>query len=374
MSDSDYEIESSAVLGSDVNDDDIEDESEREDGVAPVKYDVTSYGVDFDVDGLYRRLKRGEIVVPSFQRNFVWTLREASRFIESLLLGLPVPGIFLARDADSGELLVIDGQQRLKSLMFFYDGVFNPGNGDVNPREFRLRDVQETFDGRTYDSLDAKDRIDLDNSVIHATVVKQDFPTEDDTSIYHIFERLNSGGRRLRPQEMRTALYQGELIDTVRELNHHPAWRNIYGKPSPRLRDQELVLRFLALSFSEHKYSRPLQEFLTKFVIARRNPPLQVLELYRKTFTQVADLWWEALGSRAFRPVRALNAAVFDSMFCGLSKRINSYDSPDAAGIVIAYDDLLRDVEYQEAVNQSTSGEWSMDTRMEKAINWMAQS
>ena len=90
MSDSDYETESSAVLGSDVNDDDIEDESEREDGVAPVKYDITSYGVDFDVDGLYRRLKRGDIVVPSFQRNFVWTLREASRFIESLLLGLPV--------------------------------------------------------------------------------------------------------------------------------------------------------------------------------------------------------------------------------------------------------------------------------------------
>ena len=374
MSDSDYETESSAVLGSDVNDDDIEDESEREDGVAPVKYDITSYGVDFDVDGLYRRLKRGDIVVPSFQRNFVWTLREASRFIESLLLGLPVPGIFLARDADSGELLVIDGQQRLKSLMFFYDGVFNPGNGGVNPREFKLRDVQETFDGRTYDSLDAKDRIDLDNSVIHATVVKQDFPTEDDTSIYHIFERLNSGGRRLHPQEMRTALYQGELIDTVRELNHHPTWRNIYGKPSPRLRDQELILRFLALSFSEQKYSRPLQEFLTKFVVANRHPAPNVLELYRKSFTQVADLWWDALDSRAFRPFRALNVAVFDSMFRGLYKRIVSSNSPEPAELARAYDNLLKDVEYLRAVNQATSGEWSMETRMEKAINRMAQS
>ena len=374
MPDSDYDIKSPAVSGSDVNDDDLEDESGREDGVAPVKFDITSYGVDFDVFGLYRRLKRGEIVVPSFQRDFVWTLRKASRFIESLLLGLPVPGIFLASDSDSGELLVIDGQQRLKSLMFFYDGVFNPGNGSVNPREFKLRDVQETFDGRTYESLDAKDRLDLDNSVIHATVVKQDSPTEDDTSIYHIFERLNSGGRRLHPQEMRTALYQGPLIDTVRELNHHPTWRNIYGNPGPGLRDQELVLRFLALSFSEHKYSRPLQEFLTKFVAANRNPAPNVLEAYRKAFTQVADLWWNALDSRAFRPFRALNVAVFDSMFRGLYQRIVSSNSPEPAELARAYDDLLQDVEYLRAVKQATSSEWSMQTRMEKATNRMAQS
>ena len=72
----------------DDSDDDYEEEYTR--------YDITSYGVDFDVEGLVRRLKRDEIFIPPFQRDYVWKMPEASRFIESLLLGLPVPGIFLA--------------------------------------------------------------------------------------------------------------------------------------------------------------------------------------------------------------------------------------------------------------------------------------
>ena len=363
MVDSAYEID---------NDTEIEDESEREDVVASVKYDITSYGIDFDVEGLCRRLRRGDIFIPSFQRSYVWTLEEASRFIESLLLGLPVPGIFLAKDDDSGKLLVIDGQQRLKSLLFFYDGNFNPEN-ENRSRQFKLVGVQERFAGRTYAELAEKDRIELDDALIHATVVKQDDPREDDTSIYHIFERLNSGGRRLVPQEMRSALYPGPLLDTIRRLNDHPGWRNIYGKPSLRLRDQELILRFLALCFSEKEYSRPLQEFLTKFVLDRRKPAPELLELYGKTFTEVADLWWEALGNRAFRPARAFNAAVFDSMFVGLAKRIEDCGAPDVAGIAKAYADLIKDDDYQRAIGtQSTSEETSVSTRLEKATNRMA--
>ena len=363
MVDSAYEID---------NDTEIEDESEREDVVASVKYDITSYGIDFDVEGLCRRLRRGDIFIPSFQRSYVWTLEEASRFIESLLLGLPVPGIFLAKGDDSGKLLVIDGQQRLKSLLFFYDGNFNPEN-ENRSRQFKLVGVQERFAGRTYAELAEKDRIELDDALIHATVVKQDDPREDDTSIYHIFERLNSGGRRLVPQEMRSALYPGPLLDTIRRLNDHPGWRNIYGKPSLRLRDQELILRFLALCFSEKEYSRPLQEFLTKFVLDRRKPAPELLELYGKTFTEVADLWWEALGNRAFRPARAFNAAVFDSMFVGLAKRIEDCGAPDVAGIAKAYADLIKDDDYQRVIGtQSTSEETSVSTRLEKATNRMA--
>lgn len=351
----------------------IESSEELDDVVGTVKYDISSYGVDFDVEGLCRRLRREEIFVPAFQRNYVWSLREASRFIESLLLGLPVPGIFLARDESTGKLLVIDGQQRLKSLLFFCDGFFDPHNRGGNSREFKLVGVQEEFDSLTYATLLEKDRIDLDNSVIHATVVKQDFPQGNDTSIFHIFERLNSGGRRLYPQEMRNALYPGALIDVTRELNNHPSWRNIYGRKSQRLRDQELILRFLALLFSERPYFRPLQEFLTKFVISKRNPESDVLDLYRSTFTQVADLWWESLGRRAFRRGFALNAAVFDSMFVGLAKRIAEYGPPVAESIADAYIDLLEDEDYLHAIIQSTAEETSVATRIEMATSRLAE-
>ena len=351
----------------------IETEDELEDLIAPVKYDISSYGVDFDVEGLCRRLRRQEIFVPSFQRNYIWNVREASRFVESLLLGLPVPGIFLARDDASGKLIVIDGQQRLMSLLFFYDGFFVPESREGNPREFRLVGVQEQFAGLTYATLGEKERIDLDNSVIHATVVKQDFPRGDDTSIFHIFERLNSGGRRLYAQEMRNALYPGALIEATRELNGHASWRSIYGRRSLRLRDQELILRFLALSFSDEKYSRPLQEFLTKFVVSRRNPEPALLELYRNAFTQVTDLWWQALGGRAFRRGVALNAAVFDSMSVGLARTIAEYGQPNTERIAEAYAELLEDPQYLESVIQSTAEETSVATRIEMVVNRLAQ-
>lgn len=173
-----------------IEDAEVEDEAVQDDTVASVRYDITSFGIDFDVEGIVRRLRRGEIFIPEFQRNFIWNLVEASRFVESLLLGLPIPGIFLAQDSKTGKLLVIDGQQRLKTLRFFYDGVFNPSPDDRVKRVFRLTNVQKEFEGSTYATLSERDRITLDNSVIHATIVRQEAPPDGDTSMYHIFERL----------------------------------------------------------------------------------------------------------------------------------------------------------------------------------------
>ncbi len=351
----------------------IEDSAADDAAVALVKYDISSYGIDFDVEGLYRRLKRAEIFVPSFQRSYVWSLEEASRFIESLLLGLPVPGIFLARDEVSGKLLVIDGQQRLKSLMFFLDGDFNSDNSG-KARQFKLKDVQGEFAGKTYATLPEKNRIDLDNAIIHATVVKQDHPQGDDTSIYHISERLNSGGRQLYPQEMRSALYHGTLIDTIQDLNRHESWRSIYGQSSARLRDQELILRFLGLYYSEARYSRPLKEFLTKFLIRHRNPAPEVLDSYSNTFCRVADLWWEALGNKAFRPSQNFNAAVFDSMFVALARRVNQADVPAPEKLARAYREVWDDADYRSAiVTRSTSEESSVQTRLDKATSRIAE-
>src|SRR5262249_8906843 len=89
----------------------------------PFKYSITSYGTDYPVDGLVKRVGSGDIIIPTFQRGYVWSLREASRFVESLLLGLPVPSIFLSKEPESQKLLVIDGQQRLRTLAYFYEGM-----------------------------------------------------------------------------------------------------------------------------------------------------------------------------------------------------------------------------------------------------------
>ena len=354
-------------------DTDVEVEDADDSSVAPVRYEITSYGVDFDVEGLRRRLQRDEIIIPGFQRKYVWNLSDASKFIESLLLGLPVPGIFLSRDPESGKFMVIDGQQRLKSIQFFYDGVFNPSPESKYQRAFKLTRVQDQFEGLTYEQLAPKDQIELNNSVIHATVVKQDSPEKDDTSIYHIFDRINSGGRRLTQQEIRSAIYHGKLIDNLNAINNYQGWRSIFGKVHSRQRDQELILRFLAFFFDEGRYKPPLTEFLTKFVGRNRNPDDDFLRRSASIFGSTMDAFRRAIDHGIFRPERALNAAVFDSMSVGLARRIDAASSfPEAEAIKAAYRELLEDAEYIEAISQSTADEHSVRTRMRKAIERFA--
>src|SRR5439155_24071146 len=103
------------------NADDVQDlaQVEDEEATTDLRYQISSYGADYPVDGLVKRLRSGDIELPRFQREFVWPVTQSSKFIESLLLGLPVPAIFLSKDPETQKLLVIDGQQRLKSLLFF---------------------------------------------------------------------------------------------------------------------------------------------------------------------------------------------------------------------------------------------------------------
>ncbi|MGH2558524.1 MAG: DUF262 domain-containing protein, partial [Thermomicrobiales bacterium] len=196
----------------------VVDDIEEQDESVPIRYDITSYGADYPVDSLVDRLNSGAIYVPKFQRGYVWTIKQASRFIESLLLGLPVPGIFLARERGTQKLIVIDGQQRLQTIRDFYRGVF----GD-SQKEFALNlnspGVTNPLHGLTYRTLPEDDKRQLADSIIHATIIRQDEPSDGQSSIYSIFERLNTGGTKLEPQEIRASIYHGEFSRLLGQLN-----------------------------------------------------------------------------------------------------------------------------------------------------------
>jgi len=229
--------------------------------VLPTKYTITSYGADYPVDGLVKRMEQGDIIVPSFnkeveegqkiigfQRDFVWRKPQADKFIESLLLGLPVPGIFLVKEPN-GKLLVLDGRQRLRTLAGFYKELFQK-------REFSLENVQKHWVDKTYKTLEVEDRRRIDDSIIHATIIKQDEPSNDQSSIYLIFGCLNSGGTFLQPQEIRVALYHGAFANLLDNLNKNHNWRALYGQKSARLKDLELILRFFALFERRGSYKK----------------------------------------------------------------------------------------------------------------------
>lgn len=358
----------------DYAEDDVFDEAESDPTVPPIRYEISSYGIDFDVKGLVDRLRQDKVFVPEFQRSFVWTLPDSSRFIESLLLGLPVPGIFLARDPSSQKLFVIDGQQRLRSLQYFYDGVFKPDPSRRSQRAFRLTNVQRQFENKRYADLDERSRQILDDSVLHATIVKQDTPKDDDTSIHHVYERLNSGGRRLHPQEIRTAICGGTLIDGIRGANTHPSWRRLFGAKSARLKDEEMILRFMALYEWLSDYERPMEEFLSKFAQKNRHVTgkrlTEPLSLFRKSM----DCILRAVGERAFRPERNFNAAVFDSVAYGIAQRLAKGKAGTRASIKKAYKRLLTDKRYLKAISRSTADKAFVQRRLRKAAKAFASA
>ncbi len=342
-----------------------ETESELEDDKATLHatYDITSFGIDFDVRGLVGRLQDGDITIPKWQRGFVWTFRTASSFVESLLLGLPVPGIFLGTDPATKELYVVDGQQRLRTIRGFYEGKFPGGSGN---RKFALTGVADRFYGITYTDLNDAERRELNNSLIHATVVRQDAPKCDDTSMYQIFKRLNSGGRPVNPQEIRCAIYQGKLINMIRELNEDLAWRDVVGSHSLRLKDQEMILRFMAMYHKGHDYTRPMEEFLNVFTQTHRNPSEKWMQDTAELFKGTIEAFAGSLGKEAFRISggRAVNAAVFDSMSVGLANRIRQSGVPEYEVIRDTHRHLVSSDNYLQAITQGTSDDRSVEDRL----------
>ncbi len=333
------------------------------------RYAISSYGADYPVDGLVKRMREGSIYVPEFQRGFVWDLKDGSRFVESLLLGLPVPSIFLSKEPDSGKLLVVDGQQRLQSLRFFYDGIWGP-----TKKEFSLKGVQPELAGRTYRTLQDEDRRRLDDAILHATVFKQDEPTEDESSVYEVFYRLNSGGKILTPQEVRSAVHHaGRIRGLLEELNANPSWRQIYGPEDARMRDRELILRFLALLFEGERYRRPMVVFLNLFMGKNKAIKPEVEKLMTASFVSSINLIRDQIGGRAFRPVRALNAAVFDSVMVGTARRLRGGPIASPGAYQEAYDELLANQAFLNACGRGTASEERVRTRLKLADEAFSQ-
>lgn len=334
----------------------------------PEAYPVTYTGSDFDVEGLVRRVKRGDIIVPKFgsgdesietagfQRSFVWKRPQMDRFIESLLLGYPIPGIMLVEQQDR-RYLVLDGQQRLTTLDAFYAGIHDK-------KEFALRNVSQEFQGLTYATLSPEQRRQLDNTFIQATIVKTDGSDASLDSVYQVFERLNSGGTQLTPHEIRVALYAGPFVEFLSGLNEHPTWRDLYGPPSPRLRDQELVLRVIALYVSAPTYRRPLKKFLNDFTGEHRNLDRLPSDRIRDLFVRASDAFAAGPGRAALRPGGTrINAAFTESVYVGLMRRLELGDvAPQDVIRVTA--DLEVDQGLSAAITSGTAEEENVRTRL----------
>ncbi|WP_025594255.1 GmrSD restriction endonuclease domain-containing protein [Agrobacterium tumefaciens] len=320
-------------------------------------YSISSYGVDHNVEALVKRINSEQYYIPTFQRQYVWTQNDASRFIESLLLGLPVPGLFLYKEQDSAKHLVIDGQQRLKSLQRFYKGTFDK-------KKFQLTGLKSKWADLAYADLSEDDRLRLDDAIVHATIFKQDTPTDNMDSVYEVFERINTGGMKLSPQEIRTCVAHGNFNELLFKLNNNADWRSVFGTQSIRLKDVEMVLRFFAFYENLSSYQRPMKSFLTNYMSANKKIDDERAKRLSSVWADINRLIVQALGAKPFRPGgRALNAAMWDCFMVAAAKSFEGGVQLSDESVKSAYSSLLANNDFMKVISSSTADDENIKVR-----------
>jgi hypothetical protein len=313
---------------------------------------------------LHLKWKSSEILIPDFQRGFVWKQVQASKLIESFLVGLPVPAVFFYNERSSQKFFVIDGQQRLRSIFYFFEGYFGQ-EIDETRRVFRLTGLspESPFMGKTFDELREEDQRRLRNAVLRAFIVQQLAPA-DDTSMYHIFERLNTGGTLLTNQEIRNCVYHGTFNTFINEANTYPAWRRILGKDTPdtRRKDMELLVRFFAMR-DISAYQKPMKDFLSRFMRKNRDASPTAIKASREVFEQTCDAVVTSLGERPFHVRAGLNAAVFDGVMTAFSKHLGAIPGD----IATRYKRLIADSDFQKRTHDTTTDVDTVRERLRQA-------
>lgn len=350
-----------------VNDAEPVDDATDEEGVEEdVVYSVNSFGADFLIDGLIARLQSEDIYRPTFQRQFVWSIPQASKFIESILLGLPIPGIFLYREEQTRKHLIIDGLQRLTTIASFNAGKFPGGS-----RIFRLERLKSGFNGKSKDDLDEADKRRFLDTAIHATIIQQIAPENDQSSIYYIFERLNTGGTPLQPQEIRAALFHGPFEDFIQEMNNNALWRNVFGQKHNRGKDLEMILRFLAFRYVRDRYKAPMKIFLNNFLASNRRLQKHSADEMENAFIGALEYITSAVGRRPFRPVKVLNAAAFDAVTVVVSQNIEHLRDTEQELFARRYHELMIDADFRRLITRSTADDQSVRDRFALAESFL---
>lgn len=328
-----------------------EDEQDNE---VLIEYDITTYPSDFTLSGLAQMWRDDDITIPDFQREFVWSIKQSSLLIESFLIGLPVPPVFFYID-EQNKNLVIDGQQRLLSIFFYLEGYFGYENEKGKRQTFRLTGLNEKnpYHNKRFVDLDVKDRRKLETAVLRAINIRQLAPKDQSTSVYHIFERLNTGGTPLKPQEIRNCVFRGVFLNKLRELNENVRWRNIIGKKliDKHQNDVELVLRAFGLCYHLDEYEKPMKEFLSKVSRKYQDISTGKVEKFVLDFEAAVKIINEKLRPKPFSVRGPLNGSMFDSIFCTIINNVKNL--PD--NLSERYESLLVDDKFIEYTSLATT-------------------
>lgn len=347
-------------------------------------FNINSWGADMSFRELITMYQEDELIKPELQRKYVWGKDEASRFIDSILLGLPVPSIFLAKVGE--QRLIIDGYQRILTVYDYVRGIFS-GDGKV----FRLSNseaINERWRGKAFSELSNDEQKRIRTSTIHAIIFEQKHP-QNDTGMYQIFERINASGRILKSQEIRNCVYHGKFNSLIMELNKDSNWRLLYGNrvEDSRMADVELVLRFFAM-FDFYRDQTvtvkqiALKKYLNEYMNQMNTAADDVLLLRSGLFTQTMELVYNTVGGNAFRnltkitdkkPVQqyavAFHPAIFDAVGQAAAYIIeNNILLPKDINYEAAHRALLNNEEFKDCISIRTTNVDKIKKRISLAL------
>ena len=377
---------------------DVVDESDSEDDSYPIdQYDIVSTPNDFNTKTIVDFINSGVVIIPGFQRNYVWDIKRASRLIESIIVGLPVPQIFLYEQGRN-KFLVIDGQQRLMSIYYFAKGRFprkealselrliSDGRSSIPEdvlsndeyfSDFRLNLPENVpgrpnrFHQRMYSSLNDEHQTSFDLRTIRNILVRQVRPTGD-AAMYEIFNRLNSGGVNLTPQEIRRCMFDSKFYDMLYKTNTEAKWRNLVGArvPDIHMRDVEILLRGFAMLIKSDSYRPSMVKFLNSFSSCAKSfdeDELRRLQLLLDSFLESCS----DLPSDGFHSIqRRFSPMIFESVFVAACKK--AYAGNQKISGKIDIDTLVRlkdDQEFRNATQSRTSDTANVKARLSRACD-----
>ncbi|MET8715801.1 DUF262 domain-containing protein [Streptomyces sp. NPDC004735] len=268
------------------------------------KVDFDTY--DVTVDELLRRVGKKRIdIAPVYQRQFRWDASRQSRLIESVLLGIPVPPLFMATNSASGEQTrweVVDGLQRLLTLVNFSGDEPTRAAANLTGDPLRLASLEKltTFEGYEFEALPEDIRTAFEDRPLKIIILND----KSELQVrYDLFERLNTGGIELTNQEIRECVYRGEFVDLLSRLAKSENFNKVVKLPSNRQKDgtrEDFVLRFFAFLDRYQKFDHSVKDFLDDFIAdAHKAPRLRPREkIFHETFSFLANCFPEGIKSR----------------------------------------------------------------------------
>lgn len=334
---------------------------------------------DPEITSLHQKWKRGRLdIQPDFQRGFVWDIGRASRLIESVLLDIPLPIIYLSQEKD-GKEYVIDGQQRLTSFFSFIDGTL-PDPQLPYGREFRLTglNVFTELAGKYFKELPEE----LQEKVLYYKIRTITFRKESEQELkFEVFERLNTGSVSLNDQELRNCIYRGKYNDLLWELSQEKLFQELLGikRPERRMRDVELVLRFASFFHSTYlNYKPTIKKFLNNEMEKFRNISDKDANELKFVFKNSISIIKSLLDEHAFKrfypgdikypngywETKKFNASLFDILMDSFARRDKNKVFQNLDAIREAYINLMTsDQKFVDSIELSTSSTQAIHAR-----------